>query len=92
MTGLVGSLQEAWGEVRVHRARVVLSLVGVVLAVFAMTGITAAGTIARQVLLESSERDGGRSTTLSVWASPIEQRRPPRRWQSSTPAWSSGSG
>lgn len=70
MTGLVGSLQEAWGEVRVHRARVVLSLVGVVLAVFAMTGITAAGTIARQVLLESSERDGGRSTTLSVWAGP----------------------
>lgn len=72
MTGLVGSLQEAWGEVRVHRARVVLSLVGVVLAVFAMTGITAAGTIARQVVLEASERGGGRSTTLSVWAGPTD--------------------
>ena len=72
MTGLVGSLQEAWGEVRVHRARVVLSLIGVVLAVFAMTGITAAGTIARQVLLESGEREGGRTTTVSVWASPVD--------------------
>ena len=53
MIGVVGAFQEAWGEVRVHRSRVVLSLVGVVLAVFAMTIITAAGTIARQVILES---------------------------------------
>ena len=68
MTGLVGSFQEAWGEVRVHRARVVLSLVGVVLAVFAMTVVTAAGEIGKQILLESNERQGGRATTLSVSA------------------------
>lgn len=68
MTGLVGVFLEAWGEVRVHRARVVLSLVGVLLAVFAMTAITAAGGMGRQALLESDERSGGRSTTLSVYA------------------------
>ena len=72
MTGLVGSLLEAWGEVRVHRARVVLSLVGVVLAVFAMTVVTAAGTIGRQVVLEAAERGGGRATTLSVSAGSAE--------------------
>ena len=74
MTGLVGSLVEAWGEVRVHRARVVLSLVGVVLAVFAMTVVTAAGTLARQVVLESSERAGGRTTTMAVSAFGTEQQ------------------
>ena len=68
MTGLVGAFQEAWGEVRVHRSRVVLSLVGVVLAVFAMTIITAAGTIGRQVILESGERAFGRGATLQVSA------------------------
>ncbi|GAB2699601.1 ABC transporter permease [Thalassiella azotivora] len=70
MTGLVGSLTEAWGEVRVHRARVVLSLVGVVLAVFAMTAVTAAGSIGRQVVLESAERMSGRATTVAVFAHP----------------------
>ncbi len=70
MSAVVGALQEAWGEVRVHRARVVLSLVGVVLAVFAMTIITAAGALAQQVVLESGERSGGRATTLRVYAYP----------------------
>ena len=79
MTGLVGAFAEAWGEVRVHRARVVLSLVGVVLAVFAMTIITAAGTIARQVVLESAERAAGRSTTLQVYANPTEGVASPER-------------
>ena len=67
MTSVVAALVEAWGEVRVHRARVVLSLVGVVLAVFAMTVVTAGGSIARQVVVEASERGGGRSTTLAVY-------------------------
>ena len=49
-----------------HRSRVVLSLVGVFLAVFAMTAVTAAGDMGRQAILESTERAGGRSTTLSV--------------------------
>ena len=72
MSALVGTLLEAWGEVRVHRARVVLSLVGVLLAVFAMTIVTAAGDMGRQAFLESSERSSGRSTTVQVSATPRE--------------------
>jgi putative ABC transport system permease protein len=79
VTGVVGAFSEAWGEVRVHRARVVLSLVGVVLAVFAMTIITAAGTIGRQVVLESGERAAGRSTTLQVSAYQSEGPASPER-------------
>lgn len=66
MSALVGTLAEAWGEVRVHRARVVLSLVGVFLAVFAMTVVTAAGEMGRQAVLENAERAGGRTATVSV--------------------------
>lgn len=72
MTGWVGSLLEAWDEVRVHRARVVLSLVGVVLAVFAMTVVTAAGFLLRQIVQEQAERSMGRDTTVSVSAYPLQ--------------------
>ncbi|MGY1858285.1 ABC transporter permease [Modestobacter sp. SYSU DS0290] len=68
MTGLIGSLSEAWGEVRVHKARVVLSLVGVFLAVLAMTSVTALGQIVAQVQQEQAERYGGRTATVSVQA------------------------
>lgn len=66
MNALVGTLVEAWGEVRVHRARVVLSLVGIFLAVFAMTVVTAAGQMAGQAVQENIERSGGRTATLTV--------------------------
>ena len=68
MTGLLGSITEAWGEVRVHKARVVLSLVGVFLAVLAMTTVTALGQIAAQVQQEEAERSGGRTATIGVQA------------------------
>ena len=68
MIPVLGAFSEAWGEVRVHRARVVLSLVGVFLAVFAMTTVTAVGQLAAQVQQEQSERNGGRSATLSIQA------------------------
>ncbi|MGH8773781.1 MAG: ABC transporter permease [Jiangellaceae bacterium] len=66
MTGLVAALVEAWGEVRVHKVRVILSLVGVMLAVAAMTTITAVGDMARQANAEYAERQGGRPATLGV--------------------------
>ena len=68
MNALLGSLTEAWGEVRVHKARVVLSLVGVFLAVLAMTTVTALGQIAAQVQQEEAERSGGRTATIGVQA------------------------
>lgn len=66
MIGVLGVLAEAWGEVRVHKARVVLSLVGVFLAVFAMTAVTGLGQIVAQVQQEQAERYGGRAATVSV--------------------------
>ncbi|WP_299957012.1 ABC transporter permease [uncultured Modestobacter sp.] len=68
MTGLLGTLSEAWGEVRVHKARVLLSLVGVFLAVLAMTTVTALGQIAAQVQQEQAEASGGRTATIGVSA------------------------
>ncbi|WP_432487101.1 ABC transporter permease [Kineococcus sp. SYSU DK018] len=70
LLGPVAAVTEAWSEVRVHRTRVVLSLVGVFLAVFAMTTITAAGNMGRQMMVESTERSSGRAATLQVSASP----------------------
>ena len=68
MTGFLGSLAEAWDEVRVHKSRVVLSLVGVFLAVFAMTTVSALGELVAQVQQEQGERSGGRPATIGVTA------------------------
>lgn len=66
MTGLVGAFVEAWTEFRVHRARVILSLVGVTIAVAALAGVVGVGAIATQAQTEQLERGGGRPATLVV--------------------------
>jgi hypothetical protein len=66
VTGILGAFSEAWDEVRVHKSRVVLSLVGVFLAVFAMTTVTALGLILAQVQQENAERGSGRPATVAV--------------------------
>ena len=71
MTGLVGAVVEAWDELRIHKLRVLLALIGVAVAVCAITGITAAAQMMQQVFTEQSERDGGRATTLNVSAYPL---------------------
>ncbi|WP_159795866.1 ABC transporter permease [Puerhibacterium puerhi] len=68
MTGLVGAVLEAWDELRVHRVRVLLALVGVAVAVTAITGVTAAVTMLGQAMQEQNERDMGRDVTLSAWS------------------------
>ena len=70
MTGVVGALLEAWDELRVHKVRVLLALVGVAVAVCAITAISAAGEMLRQVSAEQNERWGGRAATLQVSAWP----------------------
>jgi len=65
-TGLVGAIVEAWSELRVHRTRVLLSLIGVAVAVAAITGVVAIGGVLEQSQTESSERYGGRPALLSV--------------------------
>ncbi|RQP10150.1 MAG: ABC transporter permease [Microbacteriaceae bacterium] len=71
-TGLVGSIVEAWGELRVHRTRVLLSLIGVGVAVAALTVVVAGGAIATQVQIEQSERWGGRPATYQLNAYSME--------------------
>ncbi|HEY8588636.1 MAG TPA: ABC transporter permease [Naasia sp.] len=68
VAGIVGSVAEASSELRVHRGRVLLSLIGVGVAVCALTSVVAAGQIAEQSLREVSERGGGRAATMSVSA------------------------
>jgi putative ABC transport system permease protein len=65
-TSFVGSVVEAWSEVKVHRTRVLLSLIGVGVAVAALTSVVAGGAIATQIQTEQSERWGGRPATISV--------------------------
>ena len=68
LTGIVGAIVEAWTELRIHRGRVLLSLIGVAVAVAALTGVVAAGGIARQANIEVSERSGGRPASLFLSA------------------------
>ncbi|MDQ1121529.1 ABC transporter permease [Microbacterium trichothecenolyticum] len=68
LTAFVGALLEAWQEVRVHRTRVLLSLVGVAVAVCSLTTVVALGAIVQQASQELSERSSGRPATLYVSA------------------------
>ena len=63
---LLGALIEASGEVKVQKARVVLSLVGVVAAVAAMTIVIALGDLLLQSSRELAELYEGRSVTLRL--------------------------
>lgn len=65
---LFGALVEAWSEVKVQRARVVLSLVGVVAAVAAMSTVIALGDLIVQSNKEMTEAMDGRATTLHITA------------------------
>jgi len=75
----VGGLVEAWGEIRVHRTQVLLSLIGVGIAVTALTGVVAAGAIATQASTESLERGGGRPATLYMYAYNVETGESPKK-------------
>lgn len=65
-SALVGSVVEAWDELRVHRGRVLLSLIGVGVAVAALTSVVGIGAIAQQAQVEQLERGSGRPATLYV--------------------------
>lgn len=65
-TEFVGSVVEAWAELRIHRTRVLLSLIGVAVAVAALTGIVALGQIAQQSQIETLERQAGRPALLNI--------------------------
>ncbi len=83
MTGFVAAVVEAWQELRIHRLRVLLSLFGVAVAVCSLTAAVAIGSIARQALVEQSEKQDGRPTTFALYpystngeSTPTSQTRP----------------
>jgi putative ABC transport system permease protein len=54
--------------VRIHRTRVLLSLIGVAVAVAAITSVVGLGAIVEQSLQVSNERNGGRPAALGITA------------------------
>lgn len=65
-TSLVGAVAEAWQEVRVHRGRVLLSLVGVTVAVCALSASVAVTDLAQRAVIEQAESSSGRPFTMSA--------------------------
>ncbi|QAY74321.1 FtsX-like permease family protein [Agromyces protaetiae] len=63
-TGMVSTVVEALEELRIHKGRVLLSLIGVAVAVCALATVVAAGAIAEQAGRELQERGGGRPATV----------------------------
>lgn len=66
MTGFLGALADAWAEIRVHKLRVLLSLVGIAVSVGALTAVVAISEYQRQYQAEQSDRWGGRAATIVV--------------------------
>ena len=68
-TQVAGAFIEAWDELRVHRVRVTLALVGIGIAVFAIVAVTGLGSITRQSSIEVSERSSGRPASYQLMVS-----------------------
>ena len=68
LSGVVGAVVEAWDELRIHKTRVLLSLIGVGVAVCALTTVVGIGAIAQQSQIEQLERGSGRPATLMLGA------------------------
>jgi putative ABC transport system permease protein len=68
-TTLVGTFVESWQELRVHRGRVVLSLVGVTIAVASLAVVVGFGSLAERATAAINEQYGGRAATFSLSAS-----------------------
>ncbi|HEY8914429.1 ABC transporter permease [Lacisediminihabitans sp.] len=67
VAAIAGAFSEAWAEVRIHRTRVLLSLIGVAVAVTAITSVVGLGSVAEQSLRESNERNSGRPASLQAY-------------------------
>ncbi|AYG04189.1 ABC transporter permease [Gryllotalpicola protaetiae] len=66
ITGPISVLVEAWAEFRVYRARVLMSIIGVAVAIMALTAIAAISAVAQQAVVEDMERGSGRPAMLSI--------------------------
>ena len=65
-SGIVGSLVEAWAELRIHKTRVLLALIGVAMSVAALTTVVGLGNMVRESMAQSEEATSGRPATVTV--------------------------
>lgn len=72
MRVIAATFVEALAQLRIHRVRVMLSLVGVAVAVAALTASVAMGDIVRQTSIESMEQSSGRPATFGFSAYSME--------------------
>jgi ABC-type lipoprotein release transport system permease subunit len=68
VTGFVAAVVEAWQELRIHKLRVLLSLIGVGVAVCSLTTAVAVSAVAEQALVEGYERESGRPAFFTMYA------------------------
>jgi ABC-type antimicrobial peptide transport system permease subunit len=68
ISALHGAFVEAWQEIRIHKVRVILSLIGVGVAVATLTLVVAMSAIGRTSIRENFESVGGRDSTLTIAA------------------------
>ncbi|PRA00164.1 ABC transporter permease [Arthrobacter sp. MYb224] len=76
-TGFIAALLEAWQELRIHRLRVLLSLIGVTIAVASLTTAVAGAQMAQQLMTEQLERNG-RPAMISTYAMDPASQGPPQ--------------
>src|SRR5690606_13182278 len=55
VSGLIGALADAWAEIRVHKLRVMLSLIGIAVSVGALTAVVAFSEYQQQYQAEQSD-------------------------------------
>jgi len=67
LSSLVGSVVEAWDEVRINRTRVLLSLIGIGVAVCALATVVGAGAVFGQSQTEEYEKQSGRPATIMAY-------------------------
>lgn len=80
MSGIVSAILEAWSELKINRTRVLLSLIGVAVAVAAITSVAGVGGMAKQAMVEQYERQSGRPALLmlNAWSdqgTPVDSAR-----------------
>ncbi|HEY1532118.1 MAG TPA: ABC transporter permease [Galbitalea sp.] len=65
-TSIVAATMEAWQELRIHRTRVLLSLIGVAVAVCSLTAVVALSGIAEEANIEQIEANQGQPANISI--------------------------
>jgi len=66
VTGFAAAVVEAWQELRIHKLRVLLSLIGVGVAVCSLTMAVAVANVAQQAMVEQYEKQDGRPAYFGI--------------------------